>query len=192
MPLEEFIIWTYCWTDENMNKILGNTKLRSRGFQPKLSDVEVITMEIVGEFLSFDTDKAIWTYFKMHWLALFPQLTSRSSFAKQASNLWHVKQLLQGKLNEQTSMDAQCFIVDGFPITTAHFKRAKKSKNFKGDAGYGFCASKSETYYGFKGHLLIDGTGNIVNFTLTEASGSEREAVWELVKGKEQRFFTWR
>jgi hypothetical protein len=38
-------------------------------------------------------------------------------------------------------------IVDGFPMTTAHFKRANKSNNFKGESGYGFCASKSETYY---------------------------------------------
>ena len=188
MPLEEFIIWVYCWTDENVVKVLGNQKLRSRGFKPALSDVEVITMEIVGEFLSHDTDKAIWEYFKTHWLSLFPKLSYRSSFAKQASNLWHVKQLLQNLLNNQSSMDAQCFIVDGFPMQTAHFKRANKSRNFKGEAGYGYCASKSETYYGFKGHLLIDDTGNITNFTLTEASGSEREAVWELAEHKKQNF----
>ena len=72
-----------------------------------------------------------------------------------------------------------CHIVDGFPITTAHFKRAKKSQNFKGEAGYGYCASKSETYYGFKGHLLVNGQGNITNFTFTEAAGNEKEAVWE-------------
>lgn len=188
MPLEEFIIWVYCWTDENMSKVLGDVKLRSRGFQPQLSDCEVITMEIVGEFLSYDTDKAIWTYFKTHWLSFFPKLTSRSSFAKQASNLWHVKQLLQGKLNEESSVNSQCFIVDGFPMTTAHFKQANKSNNFKGEAGYGFCANKSETYYGFKGHLLVDGAGNIENFTLTEASGSEREAVWELIRNKKNTF----
>jgi hypothetical protein len=52
-----------------------------------------------------------------------------------------VKQLLQGKLNEQSSMNAQCFIVDGLPMTTTHFKRANKSHNFKGEAGYGFFAS---------------------------------------------------
>ena len=43
-------------------------------------------------------------------------------------------------------------------------------------------------YYGFKGYLLIDGAGNIANFTLTEASGSEREAVWELTENKKQNF----
>ena len=48
MPLEEFIIWVYCWTDENVVKVLGNQKLRSRGFKPALSDVEVITMANCG------------------------------------------------------------------------------------------------------------------------------------------------
>ena len=145
-------------------------------------------MKIVGEFLSHDTGKGIWKYFKTHWSSWFPALTSRSSFAKQASNLWHIKQLLQERLNQRSSMNAQCYIVDGFPMPTAHFKRANKSNNFKGEAGYGFCASKSETYYGFKGHLLVDNEGNIANFTLTEASGSEREAVWELVQNKSQNF----
>ena len=49
-----------------MSKVLGDVKLKSRGFRPELCNSEVITMEIVGEFLSYDTDKAIWTYFKTH------------------------------------------------------------------------------------------------------------------------------
>ena len=91
MPLEEFIIWVYCWVDENYIEILGETSIRKRGFEPALSDIEVITMEIAGEFISFDTDKGIWEYFKTHWQSWFPKLSSRSSFAKQAVNLWHVK-----------------------------------------------------------------------------------------------------
>lgn len=183
MPLEEFIIWVYCWVDENTNEILGGGKIRKRGFEPALSDIEVITMEIVGEFIETDTDKGIWKYFKTHWQSWFPKLSSRSSFAKQAANLWHVKQLLQMRLSSTHKTNSTCYIVDGFPIATAHFKRAKKSQNFKGEAGYGYCASKSETYYGFKGHLLIDDKGYITNFSFTEAAASEREEVWPLVKG---------
>jgi len=33
------------------------SSLRSLGFQTKLNDAEVITMEIVGEFMGKDTDK---------------------------------------------------------------------------------------------------------------------------------------
>ena len=58
-----------------MTEVLGSTPLRNRGFKPALSDVEVITMEIVGEFLSYDCDKGIWKYFKTLWLSWFPKLT---------------------------------------------------------------------------------------------------------------------
>ncbi|MCK5818007.1 MAG: hypothetical protein KAH18_01905 [Psychromonas sp.] len=59
-------------------------------------------------------------------------------------------------------------------MTTDHFKRENKSNNFKREAGYCFCASKLETHYGFKVHLLVDDVGNIANFTLIEASGSDQ------------------
>ena len=50
MPLEDFIITVFCWVDEHLNALLGDHRLRSRGFAPKLNDSEVITMEVVGEF----------------------------------------------------------------------------------------------------------------------------------------------
>ena len=37
-----------------------------------------------------------------------------------------------------------------------------------------------EKYYGFRGHLVISLEGVITGFSLTGASGSEREAVWEI------------
>ncbi len=48
--------------------------LRIRGFKPSLSDSEVMTMEIVGEFLGIETDKGVWSYFKTYWLHLFPKV----------------------------------------------------------------------------------------------------------------------
>ena len=35
---------------------------------------------------------------------------------------------------------------------------------------------------------MVNDTGNIASFALTEASGNEREAVWELVKNKKSNF----
>jgi hypothetical protein len=41
MPLEAFIIWVYCWVDENYVEILGETNIRKRGFEPALSDMRL-------------------------------------------------------------------------------------------------------------------------------------------------------
>ena len=79
---------------------LGEQRLGERGFTPSLTDSEVITMEIVAEFLSINTDKGAWKYFVNHWKKLFPKLGSRSNFAKHASNLWN----LGMRLTPQTVM----------------------------------------------------------------------------------------
>lgn len=74
-------------------------------------------------------------------------------------------------------------LADGFPIPVCHFKRANFSEIFSGEANYGYCASKAETYYGFKGNLLINSDGVITGITLTQASIDERESLWDLVEG---------
>lgn len=48
MPLENFIISVFCWVDFQLARILQGRKLRPRGYAPRLSDPEVITMAIVG------------------------------------------------------------------------------------------------------------------------------------------------
>ena len=47
-----------------MKQLLGARRLRQRGLALALADSAVLTMEIVGEFLSLHQDKAIFTYFR--------------------------------------------------------------------------------------------------------------------------------
>ena len=59
MSVEDFIIYVYCCV-EDICRTIVNQPLKSRGFMPKLSHAEVITMEIVGELMGKDQDKGIW------------------------------------------------------------------------------------------------------------------------------------
>jgi hypothetical protein len=116
MPIEHSIINMYCCVVDEYNALIKNPQmLRRRGYAPKLTDAEVIAMELVGEFLSLDTDKGIWRYFKHHWSNWFPNLGSRANFAKQSSHLWFVKQLILGRITNRlgTVMEA-IHLVDGF------------------------------------------------------------------------------
>jgi hypothetical protein len=71
MSVEDFIIYVYYCVEDTCRTIVDQPQ-RSRGFMPKLSDAEVITMEIVGEFMGKDQDKGIWRYFRNHWHDWFP------------------------------------------------------------------------------------------------------------------------
>jgi hypothetical protein len=184
MPIEEFIISVY-WCIENLlNKVLGSLKLRRRGFSPKFTDGEILTLEIVGEFLGMETDKSIWEYFKRHWNHWFPNIPSRTTFVRQAANLWQVKQIMQKDFAISLgALSDSLHIIDGFPISVCHFARARRGKLFKGEAGYGRCSSKNEVYFGFKGHLVINGSGLISSLMITPANVEEHQPVEELVKG---------
>ncbi|MBK1718503.1 hypothetical protein CKO27_12770 [Thiocystis violacea] len=54
MPLEDFIIAVFCWVDDHLAQVTGERRLRQRGEAPKLSDSEVITLEVIGEFLGWE------------------------------------------------------------------------------------------------------------------------------------------
>ncbi len=174
MSIEEYIIVVYCWVSDNYKTITKGKSIRRAGFSPKLSDAEIITMELVGEFLRIDTDKGIWEYFLRHWHSWFPQLGSRSQFSKQASNLFGIKQELYTTMLESVHFKGT-HIVDGFPIPVCHQARASRCKRFSHSASKSYCASKKEYYYGFEGHLIIDENGVIVRFALASANIDERK-----------------
>lgn len=183
MSIDDFIISVFCLVDDEIKKILRGKKLRQRGPEPGLRDSEVITIEIVGEFLGMDCDKTIWNYFKRHWSHFFPKMPDRSNFARQAANLHVVKRLLQESLaTGLNAFEDTLHIIDGLPIPICKFARANFSHIFKGEAAYGYCASKKEHYYGFRGHVVISSTGVITGAAFTKANVDERDACPELVE----------
>lgn len=50
LSMEDFITTVFCCVDDLLKEVINGQPVRSRGFQPSLSDSEVITMEIVAEF----------------------------------------------------------------------------------------------------------------------------------------------
>ncbi|OYQ63021.1 hypothetical protein B9G53_19600 [Pseudanabaena sp. SR411] len=71
-------------------------------------------MEIVTEYQVIETDVGIWKYFRKHWKDWFPALKSRTTFVRQAANLWQYKAMLQQKLAEQLGvLDDDVHLIDG-------------------------------------------------------------------------------
>lgn len=183
MSIDDFIIAVFCIIDDQLKKLLRGKKLRERGRHPNLTDSEVITMEIVGEFLGKDCDKSIWEYFKGHWPHFFPMIPDRSNFIRQAANLHIVKQMLQERLaTALCALADSLHLIDGLPMPICKFARANFSQIFKGEAAYGYCATKKEHYYGFRGHLVISSYGVITAATFTAANVDERDVCPELVE----------
>ena len=121
----------------------------------------MITKSIPWETRIFCTyacwSKAVWTP-APEWAELSLGMAehllrgTRTTFLRQAANLWRVKQEIRRiLLTRLLPNGSQISIVDGFPMPVCGFRRAHFSKLFKGEATYGYCAAKAMTYYGLKG-----------------------------------------
>jgi hypothetical protein len=73
MTLDDFILTTFCLIDDLLADLQLNG-VRQRGPSPLLHDSEVLTLEVVGEFLGFDQDAQLFWYFRRHWAETFPGL----------------------------------------------------------------------------------------------------------------------
>ena len=60
----DFIMTAFSFVEDTLKQLLGARRLRQRGPALALADSAVLTMEIVGEFLSLHQNKAIFTYFR--------------------------------------------------------------------------------------------------------------------------------
>src|SRR3954454_5277351 len=100
MDLETLIIVVFCLVDDFVRDLCRGRGLRQRGPAPVLADSEVLTVEIVGEFLGLDTDQGFPASFRRHFAHLSPGLRQvhRTTFLRQAANLWAVKQALWRRL----------------------------------------------------------------------------------------------
>ena len=77
----------------------------------------------VGEFLGIDTDKGLYEHFRRHDGEWFPALlrVHRTTFVRQAANLWAVKAQLRQQLLSQISFDPAISILDSFPMPVCRF-----------------------------------------------------------------------
>jgi hypothetical protein len=188
VDLEEFMIAVYCLVDELLEESRadpGWRRVRRRGPAPILADAEVLTMVAVGEFLGYDQDVAIYRYFRRHHPGWFPALrrVHRTTFARQAANLWAVTERLWGLLLDRVLHDPALSCVDSVPTPVCRFGRAWGCSRFRGQAAFGHDPGSRATIYGFRHHLRISWPGVVRSLSIAPANVHDRDLVPELVEG---------
>jgi Transposase DDE domain len=181
MDTSTVLVTVYCLVDD----WLKGQKLRQRGPAPTVSDSEVLTIEIVGEFLSLDTDTGLFNYFRRHYADWFPALgeVSRTTFSRQAANLCPVKARLWQFLLGQLQLDPQLGLVDSFPLPVCRFARAYRCRRLRGWAAFGYDELAKQTFYGLRAHLRLAWPGVIVQFSLAPANASDLAVAPEVLAG---------
>ncbi len=182
--LKDFVTVAYVIIDDIYQKVTPTNIRNRRNINDSiLSDSEIITISIVGELLTIDSENAWFGFCKKNMKDLFPRLCDRTRFNRTRRNLHAVIEEIRKELSSLTELADQPYrIIDSMPIPVCKFGRARFHKTFRGyGATYGKCPSKKETYLGYKLHLLTTLDGLVTDFVMTPANIDDRAAVWDLV-----------
>ena len=180
MDLSTFIVSVFCLIDNRLKDL----RVRQRSPSPEISDSEVLTIEIVGEFLGIDTDKDIHLFFRRHYAEWFPALgmVHHTTFARQAANLWKVKERLWQEFLALAPHDPTFALIDSMPLPACLFAHAYRCKRLRGEAAFGKDTLLRQTFYGFRMHVRICWRGLITGFSVAPANAHELSVVPELVE----------
>lgn len=184
MDRDTFIITVFCLVSEMYAQVVAPRPVRHGGFAPALSDEEVITIEICGEYFKLHKDCDLYDYVAAHYRHFFPRLPNRSLFVRQAANLWHVKSAIWHLLVERSGQSrSPVQVIDTMPLPVCTYTRARRDRCFKTLADYGHCAAKKMDYYGFKLGLRVSAVGMITHFPLLNARAHDVNHLNALVEG---------
>jgi hypothetical protein len=181
VDLNTFITAVFCLTDDWLQQ---QESPRSRGPAPELCDSEVLTIEIVGEFLGIDAEKGLYTYFRRHYGEWFPALkrVHRTTFTRQMANLWVMKRKLWRELLGRIGFDPEVSLIDSFPLPVCRFARAYRCRVLAQESAFGYDEMSKQTFYGLRAHLHVAWPVVIVGVDLTPADVHELHLAEELLQ----------
>jgi hypothetical protein len=185
VDLNTFIVSVFCLVDDRLKE--SERRLRARGPRPKLSDSEVITIEVVGEFLGIDTDKGIYEFFRRHYGEWFPALgeVHRTTFLRQAANLWAIKEKLwQWLLHDELLVGGEqsLLVIDSFPIPLCQKSRSYRCKIVRELAGRGHDGNLGK-FLGMRAHVLVCWPGVMVRVNVAPAEVHDLHLAERLLEG---------
>lgn len=137
---------------------------------PRLSDIELIALDITAESLSIDSEYQLFR-------TLPSPLSSkieRSVYNRRRRRLFFVKERIRKALADKLTGSENYFIVDSMPLEICKLSRSSRTtickEDFLTSPPKGYCASQKLHFYGYKLHAVCSSTGVFTNFELTQAA----------------------
>ncbi len=182
---DEMFLIVFCLIDDLYNQLVPDSVRFRPGYDRiTFADSEVITLSIMQEALSNDSELSLHRIVLKQYLHLFPAMLERSRYHRRRKALLGVQLHLLRHLMTMLKTLAAWLVVDSAPIETVAFVRSQSGKASIPEAAYGYIPSKKRHFFGFRLHLLICPRGAVVDFVLSPADVGERAVAEHLLSSK--------
>lgn len=180
--LDLLLIAVYCTADDLLPKPDKNAKR-------KVTDAEVVTLCVAQAMMGIPSDARFIAVARKRLGHLFTKLPDREGFYKRREALADtIEALIAEFASHCPGSTDDVLLVDSTPVECARSRETVKRGGhsslddaLSNAADYGFCASHSRYFYGFRLHTLfaIDGTPRAL--ALTSPKVDEKEVCLQLV-----------
>jgi len=172
--LDLLLIAVFCTADDLLPK-------RAENARRILTDAEVVTLSVAQSLLGLHSDEKFWATAPRRLGHLFPRLPQRPGFVKRRQRLSDtIEALILEFARHSPGFDDDLVVVDSTPVECGRSVETMRRSALGDAADYGYCASHSRYFWGFRLHGLfaLDGTPRALR--LTSAKTGERDVALDM------------
>jgi len=178
IDLGTFLVIVYSVVDDLYRSKYAPAKPRRRGHKPELSDSEVLTLALLGQWQPGRSESAFVFYVAKHWRGFFPRMLTQGAFNRRVRDLAGVLCRLGPDVAVLTSQflasPAAYDVIDGVQVPLMRRCRGNRHRLFANEAAIGRGGSDRDWYYGVKLLLAVSSDGQVTGFVFGPANTEER------------------
>lgn len=144
-----------------------------------VTDQELIALAVAQAVTGLVSDRQFLGTVGRLLPGFFPHLPDQSQYNRRLRRLTPWITTVQLGVAELVA-SGSVRLVDGTLLGCANYAGCASRSEFAGHAAYGYCASKSQWYWGMRLLLITDSAGTPVGYDLRPANENERDGVFQL------------
>jgi len=181
--LNTLLTTLYVFLTDHVLPDLGVSRDRRPGRKPVLSDAELLCLAVAQQLLGFSSETRWIRYARAHLTGMFPGIPHQSGYNKRlraAGPL--IAATITALARDTPSWHEVLRLVDSTPVPCGMSRETVKRSDLSGHAGYGYCASHSRYFWGFRLYLISTPDGMPVIWGLANPKIGEREVTQALLE----------
>jgi hypothetical protein len=159
----------YCTADDLLPEQPGNARRM-------VTDAEVVTLCVAQAIMGIPSDRRFLKAARKQLVHLFPAIPAQPAYFKRRRRLADQLEWLMAMFASQSpGSNDDLLLIDSTPVECARSRETVKRSQLADAADYGWCASHSRYFWGFRLHALfaLDGTPRAL--TLASPKRDDRE-----------------
>lgn len=155
---------------KELTKTCGHIESKRQIRTPKLSDLELVALNITAEYMSIYSELQLFRTIKG---TILEEKIERSIYNKRRRSLFSYIEKIREHLSSKFSSFTDVFIVDSTPIEICKISWANRSgicSTEQIQPAFGYCAAQKTRYFGYKLHAVCDKNGIFHSYDFTPAN----------------------